>query len=155
MLFVTKEVVLYLHSTSNHNCKFAQSRAIRVVLYLHSTSNHNLATHLRWVLERCIISSFYIKPQHSPSLSSMMPSCIISSFYIKPQRKWAAHTSINGCIISSFYIKPQPCRSRRRCCLVVLYLHSTSNHNIYHLHYWYSAVWKPYWVIWSCLMRLI
>ena len=34
-------VVLYLHSTSNHNSKSERFKAMRVVLYLHSTSNHN------------------------------------------------------------------------------------------------------------------
>ena len=56
-------------------------------------------------------------------------SCIISSFYIKPQLKKYSYICAIGCIISSFYIKPQPelelCA--RNC--VVLYLHSTSNHN--------------------------
>jgi len=34
-------VVLYLHSTSNHNVWPVYYWHARVVLYLHSTSNHN------------------------------------------------------------------------------------------------------------------
>ena len=40
-------VVLYLHSTSNHNLDAAALWLPGVVLYLHSTSNHNL-TYLRF-----------------------------------------------------------------------------------------------------------
>ena len=36
-------VVLYLHSTSNHNQKKIDKQNDKVVLYLHSTSNHNFA----------------------------------------------------------------------------------------------------------------
>ena len=35
-------VVLYLHSTSNHNSQSSKYNGERVVLYLHSTSNHNM-----------------------------------------------------------------------------------------------------------------
>ena len=58
-----------------------------------------------------------------------MPSCIISSFYIKPQPEVLTSIQANSCIISSFYIKPQPDPSVTTPDLVVLYLHSTSNHN--------------------------
>ena len=34
-------VVLYLHSTSNHNVNICLCDKSKVVLYLHSTSNHN------------------------------------------------------------------------------------------------------------------
>ena len=57
-------------------------------------------------------------------------SCIISSFYIKPQlqRFIICHTLC--CIISSFYIKPQQLPLIHPLQWVVLYLHSTSNHNL-------------------------
>ena len=38
-------------------------------------------------------------------------------------------TGMQGCIISSFYIKPQLLKFRQVREVVVLYLHSTSNHN--------------------------
>ena len=38
------KVVLYLHSTSNHNIANAWNNRRKVVLYLHSTSNHNRLT---------------------------------------------------------------------------------------------------------------
>ena len=55
--------------------------------------------------------------------------CIISSFYIKPQPTQQGQELGNGCIISSFYIKPQQVAQLRLTLGVVLYLHSTSNHN--------------------------
>ena len=39
--WVNTSVVLYLHSTSNHNQRFVTFSTRIVVLYLHSTSNHN------------------------------------------------------------------------------------------------------------------
>ena len=58
-------------------------------------------------------------------------SCIISSFYIKPQRMVTPRENAGSCIISSFYIKPQPYVAGLLCAVVVLYLHSTSNHNFW------------------------
>ena len=56
--------------------------------------------------------------------------CLISSFYIKPQLAVGRYTSVKGCLISSFYIKPQLLQNRSVGWCVVLYLHSTSNHNV-------------------------
>ena len=58
-------------------------------------------------LRRCIISSFYIKPQQRNVEYEDHYSCIISSFYIKPQRVLGNGERVDCCIISSFYIKPQ------------------------------------------------
>ena len=60
----------------------------------------------------------------------MDKSCVISFFYIKPQRyDWYLRESY-GCVISFFYIKPQRTRYMSRKETVVLYLSSTSNHNL-------------------------
>ena len=194
---IAKIVVLYLHSTSNHNKEPGVLMCIYVVLYLHSTSNHNQRHNLQKGLIGCIISSFYIKPQLSfgrngkprtlyyifilhqtttrkpvlpvnncciissfyikPQLvitpSFISACCIISSFYIKPQPVFPTDVTLMRCIISSFYIKPQqqPSSTKKQASciissfyikpqllcnvllsyLVVLYLHSTSNHNVY------------------------
>ena len=100
-----------------------------VVLYLHSTSNHNLGWQLRYSEYSCIISSFYIKPQQNDRPTFEFSGCIISSFYIKPQQSVHADIFILRCIISSFYIKPQRITQWFSNGIVVLYLHSTSNHN--------------------------
>ena len=44
-------VVLYLHSTSNHNFEHFDIPLDRVVLYLHSTSNHNFGNSLWWLTD--------------------------------------------------------------------------------------------------------
>ena len=102
---------------------------IKVVLYLHSTSNHNLRMLPPLNTTCCIISSFYIKPQLQLVKAYLHLSCIISSFYIKPQLFTSDVIPNFCCIISSFYIKPQPSEECWRPIGVVLYLHSTSNHN--------------------------
>ena len=78
-----------------------------VVLYLHSTSNHNSELASEYLITSCIISSFYIKPQRSGMSPHGWFSCIISSFYIKPQPQYNPFMQWRSCIISSFYIKPQ------------------------------------------------
>ena len=143
-------VVLYLHSTSNHNywSLSAYLLALYYIFILHQTTTalfatlaplwlyyifilHQTTTYRCWCCycRCCIISSFYIKPQPLASYRQRTCSCIISSFYIKPQRKRTYSCYFAGCIISSFYIKPQRSISSIRDSFVVLYLHSTSNHN--------------------------
>ena len=104
----------------------------------------------------CIIPSFYIKPQLQfwPSYKNaalyytfilnqtttqlirwiVFTSCIIPSFYIKPQ-----HTT--GCVVCKSVVlylhstsNHNRCRRPDCCAYVVLYLHSTSNHNPMTLH---------------------
>ena len=143
-------VVSYRNSTSNHNVSFDVYLAIEVVSYRNSTSNHNVwlakATHKRlylieilhqtttirkqgMILDCCILSKFYIKPQHSPRLIVMLPRCILSKFYIKPQRRPQQPSCCSGCILSKFYIKPQLARQWLMVPCVVSYRNSTSNHN--------------------------
>ena len=56
--------------------------------------------------------------------------CILSKFYIKPQHAAQQAENVIRCILSKFYIKPQPNRRSRDCSLVVSYRNSTSNHNL-------------------------
>ena len=77
-------VVSYWNSTSNHN--FVSSASSPTVLYLieilHQTTTaiDPLASFLC-----CILSKFYIKPQHATMSGGSASSCILSKFYIKPQ----------------------------------------------------------------------
>ena len=143
-------VVSYRNSTSNHNLIVAIKMPETVVSYRNSTSNHNLfgtncmynELYLIEILHqtttqaprtlaarRCILSKFYIKPQHYPMLFVDMSRCILSKFYIKPQH-FDFEKRINySCILSKFYIKPQPAESAMSVCAVVSYRNSTSNHN--------------------------
>ena len=96
------------------------------IFILHQTTTGKLQERIS---QCCIISSFYIKPQLVESALRLRRSCIISSFYIKPQHIGKSDIIPTGCIISSFYIKPQLNSNGGLSIYVVLYLHSTSNHN--------------------------
>ena len=166
-------VVLYLHSTSNHNTPSARIPAQMVVLYLHSTSNHNWSstfitipllyyifilhqTTTVGVLLSLYIGLYYIFILHQTTTSSATIAATLSLYYIFILHQtttfmYASESSsklyyifilhqtttcaflqhpCSCCIISSFYIKPQLCLVPQLCSFVVLYLHSTSNHNI-------------------------
>ena len=56
--------------------------------------------------------------------------CLISLFYIKPQPISGWGLFSHRCLISLFYIKPQPSPDKTSYPIVVLYLCSTSNHNL-------------------------
>ena len=56
-------------------------------------------------------------------------SCVISFFYIKPQHHMGLNERWISCVISFFYIKPQLQRHAGSILRVALYLSSTSNHN--------------------------
>ena len=143
-------VVLYLSSTSNHNDNQGKAYSSIVVLYLSSTSNHNKDA-WSWIQRLlcyifllhqtttvsgavkfmicCVISFFYIKPQHAAGTHACLDGCVISFFYIKPQPQSLSNCDRRGCVISFFYIKPQLFSANTKGVLVVLYLSSTSNHN--------------------------
>ena len=144
-------IVLYRLSTSNHNYSYNFDYLNGIVLYRLSTSNHNLTVlwnfssilsyivflhqTTTWVslwldLYNCLISSFYIKPQHADGGRGSEDYCLISSFYIKPQHTRRPCWTLSHCLISSFYIKPQLCAVLHTFWRIVLYRLSTSNHNL-------------------------
>ena len=77
-------VVLYLHSTSNHNRKLLFAMVTTVVLYLHSTSNHNHKGDYIWSQ---MLYYTFILHQTTTCINAKASKqcCIIPSFYIKPQ----------------------------------------------------------------------
>jgi len=48
---------------------------------------HQTTTHCKCIQFTlcCILSKFYIKPQHPSKVFARYQSCILSKFYIKPQ----------------------------------------------------------------------
>ena len=73
------------------------------------------------MLPRCILSKFYIKPQHARLFELSGFCCILSKFYIKPQQRIRHKIGHSCCILSKFYIKPQHSRrhvSRCWCCIL-------------------------------------
>ena len=128
-IFGVSVVVSYRNSTSNHNGKSFMDREDKVVSYRNSTSNHNTS-----VSNAAISSLYLIEILHQTTTNQWRRcntgSCILSKFYIKPQH-WQDEAQIDTrCILSKFYIKPQ--HIGVECChlFVVSYRNSTSNHNI-------------------------
>ena len=124
-------VVSYRNSTSNHNKTGDAFFRILVVSYRNSTSNHNTG-----VTSISAFLLYLIEILHQTTTRSAVADgplrCILSKFYIKPQHDRPAEYSSCCCILSKFYIKPQlmvPSGSRAA---VVSYRNSTSNHNASH-----------------------
>ena len=149
MLCVTP-VVSYRNSTSNHNIAEAGEyfRRLYLIEILHQTTTamceqynstmlylieilHQTTTDLSGYrrLLSCILSKFYIKPQHGSEQDNHSRGCILSKFYIKPQLRQRLSCSWARCILSKFYIKPQHHGLYRFAPQVVSYRNSTSNHN--------------------------
>ena len=118
--------IFILHQTTTECRRLARMLLLYYIFILHQTTTSNLS---RILLTCCIISSFYIKPQLYLHGDTVYKSCIISSFYIKPQLYDLYSPHGMRCKISSFYIKPQLTLISIHIYQVVLYLHSTSNHN--------------------------
>ena len=92
----------------------------------------------------CHISTFYIKPQPKAFGQVIFYRCHISTFYIKPQHSAFAKYDLLCCHISTFYIKPQLAVALYLAAAVVIYLLSTSNHNIYQLSKCHSVYYNRY-----------
>ena len=134
-------VVSYRNSTSNHNSVefFDNTVVLYLIEILHQTTTQSTVDRNT---AGCILSKFYIKPQHSPD--NNMNLCVVSyrnstsnhnNRQIKNDRKMLylieilhqTTTSLKsswipwGCILSKFYIKPQLRISqpfRRLCCIL-------------------------------------
>ena len=122
------EIFLSQKGNVNNSCNYAAFQYCRLYLIeiLHQTTTHCKCIQFTLC---CILSKFYIKPQHEPLASHIPRCCILSKFYIKPQLRCILGYTALGCILSKFYIKPQ---QRLRFQLrrpVVSYRNSTSNHN--------------------------
>ena len=92
-------------------------RRLYCILFLHQTTTEQA---MQILINGCIASSFYIKPQPSVSVIMERSRCIASSFYIKPQPRGQVFFRERSCIASSFYIKPQQTSdslSIRQCCI--------------------------------------
>ena len=122
------EIFLSQKGNVNNSCNYAAFQYCRLYLIeiLHQTTTHCKCIQFTLC---CILSKFYIKPQHEPLASHIPRCCILSKFYIKPQLGPQCHYRQFGCILSKFYIKPQQCPDCLISFEVVSYRNSTSNHN--------------------------
>ena len=100
--------MLYLSSTSNHNCKRLNVRNTIVVLYLSSTSNHN-------PLEESALGDYVVLYLSSTSNHNRFEILLCNLLVVLYLSSTSNHN------IFTVIFSPR---------LVVLYLSSTSNHNI-------------------------
>ena len=122
------EIFLSQKGNVNNSCNYAAFQYCRLYLIeiLHQTTTHCKCIQFTLC---CILSKFYIKPQHEPLASHIPRCCILSKFYIKPQLRcfwnfrffvvsyWNSTSNHN--ILASIWILG----------IVVSYWNSTSNHN--------------------------
>ena len=122
------EIFLSQKGNVNNSCNYAAFQYCRLYLIeiLHQTTTHCKCIQFTLC---CILSKFYIKPQHEPLASHIPRCCILSKFYIKPQLRCILGYTALGCILSKFYIKPQHLSQMIGPSSVVSYRNSTSNHN--------------------------
>ena len=117
------EIFLSQKGNVNNSCNYAAFQYCRLYLIeiLHQTTTHCKCIQFTLC---CILSKFYIKPQHEPLASHIPRCCILSKFYIKPQLRCILGYTALGCILSKFYIKPQlhAALFTRRCILSKFYI---------------------------------
>ena len=115
-----------LHQTTTQSTVDRNSAALYLIEILHQTTTiQRWETNLAWL--------YLIEILHQTTTTILMIvliiSCILSKFYIKPQHFINARDRVSSCILSKFYIKPQLYRTTLRRPVVVSYRNSTSNHN--------------------------
>ena len=121
-------VVSYRNSTSNHNSAFVIESVTPLYLIeiLHQTTTALLTLSL-------VVQLYLIEILHQTTTVQIRndkgEGCILSKFYIKPQHVLDSYAARYGCILSKFYIKPQLILINICCISVVSYRNSTSNHN--------------------------
>ena len=100
------EIFLSQKGNVNNSCNYAAFQYCRLYLIeiLHQTTTHCKCIQFTLC---CILSKFYIKPQHLRHRPNNENGCILSKFYIKPQHYENAYNDPSSCILSKFYIKPQ------------------------------------------------
>ena len=121
-------VVSYRNSTSNHNSRAAGtiSAGLYLIEILHQTTTQ--AALLSPLVLLYLIEILHQTTTYNPYVASWS-RCILSKFYIKPQHPRLFKLSRPCCILSKFYIKPQHFDFEKRINYVVSYRNSTSNHN--------------------------
>ena len=114
------EIFLSQKGNVNNSCNYAAFQYCRLYLIeiLHQTTTHCKCIQFTLC---CILSKFYIKPQHPSKVFARYQSCILSKFYIKPQHPSKVFARYQSCILSKFYIKPQlyrHCDHYELCCIL-------------------------------------
>ena len=124
------EIFLSQKGNVNNSCNYAAFQYCRLYLIeiLHQTTTHCKCIQFTLC---CILSKFYIKPQHEPLASHIPRCCILSKFYIKPQQRLrfqlrrpvvSYRNSTSNHNLRALIDEPDT---------VVSYRNSTSNHNVF------------------------
>ena len=121
-------VVSYRNSTSNHNNGGNLSLSFMVVSYRNSTSNHNSGNgypvaKLLYLIE-ILHQTTTLNPSYAP-----LTGCILSKFYIKPQHITPDYLSYRVVSYRNSTSNHNNARRQWRFQQVVSYRNSTSNHN--------------------------
>ena len=122
------EIFLSQKGNVNNSCNYAAFQYCRLYLIeiLHQTTTHCKCIQFTLC---CILSKFYIKPQHPSKVFARYQSCILSKFYIKPQQ---VYYCINVLIVVSYRNSTSNHNEELNMVnliIVVSYRNSTSNHN--------------------------
>ena len=115
-----------LHQTTTSPRARARSLQLYLIEILHQTTTACTSNTSRRTLY--LIEILHQTTTLSPVVDGSL-RCILSKFYIKPQHRCCLNVWRYGCILSKFYIKPQLSSSSRCFFSVVSYRNSTSNHN--------------------------
>ena len=136
-----------LHQTTTLSRSEVNTHKLYLIEILHQTTTASTVNPMR---SRCILSKFYIKPQHGRTcfgynrvvsyrnstsnhniLTLRSGSIMLYLIEILHQTTTTpvASGDFSSCILSKFYIKPQHFDFEKRINYVVSYRNSTSNHN--------------------------
>ena len=121
---------LYLIEILHQTTTLRPVRRLRLLLYLieilHQTTTFCEGS---WIAEGLYLIEILHQTTTVRYDCTLCFSCILSKFYIKPQHSQEHRNESSRCILSKFYIKPQQLASRLWGIGVVSYRNSTSNHN--------------------------
>ena len=137
-------VVSYLVSTSNHNRCFLSRIYIKpqrgglrynragVVSYLVSTSNHN-SIEVYIGTKKLFLISYLHQTTTCPARLIVCCKLFLISYLHQTTTPGPILFKVFRCFLSRIYIKPQQKNGEHYALVVVSYLVSTSNHNLYHI----------------------
>ena len=126
---IPNPVVSYRNSTSNHNSSSSAGSSLTVVSYRNSTSNHNILILKLVSITSCILSKFYIKPQHRPDY--WRPRSVVSYRNSTSNHNRESVTALVTPVVSyrNSTSNHNNVFATKLVILVVSYRNSTSNHN--------------------------
>ncbi len=126
--FFQLSFIFILHQTTTLSKLAKRWVSLSFIFILHQTTTLLI---LLWIL--ILLSFIFILHQTTTytCVDIVGLHCLLSLFYIKPQHETGEGETCYNCLLSLFYIKPQHIWRARLLFSIVFYLYSTSNHNIF------------------------